>query len=100
MVPQDDFQRKIDSLLAVQAFHAQRIQALIRAAELQRTNLDHLDETVADLAESVAQSHSEMVERQGEMVERQGEMVERQKYFDERIDRLVIAIGEFVRKQN
>jgi hypothetical protein len=93
MVPQDDFQRKIDSLLAVQALHGERIQALIRAAELQQTNLDRLDETVADLAESVAHSHSEMIERQGEIVERQ-------KYFDERIDRLVSVIGEFVRKQN
>ncbi len=86
MGPPDDFQRKIDSLLAVQALHDERIQALIRVAELQQTNLDRLDETVADLAQSVTRDHSEMVERQ--------------KYLDERVDRLVIAIGEFVRKQS
>jgi len=121
MVPADDFQRKIDSLLAVQAHHDEQIQALIRVAELQQTNLDHLDDTVADLAQAVTQERAERVERQNEIVdwrkemadrqretaerqretaERQKEMVERQKYFDERVDRLVSAIGELVRKQN
>ena len=82
----DDFQRKIDSLLSVQAQHDEQIQALIRVAELQQTNLDRLDETVADLAQSVSKDHSEMVARQKES--------------GERIDRLVSAIGEFVRKQS
>jgi len=86
MAPPDDFQRKIDSLLAVQALHDERIQALIRVAELQQTNLDRLDDSVADLAQSVTRDHSEMAARQ--------------KYLDERVDRLVSAIGEFVRKQN
>ena len=82
----DDFQRKIDSLLSVQAQHDEQIQALIRVGELQQTNLDRLDETVADLAQSVSKDHSEMVARQKES--------------GERIDRLVSAIGEFVRKQS
>ena len=86
MNPSDDFQRKIDSLLAVQAEHDGQIQALIRVAELQQTNLDRLDETVADLAQSVTKDHSELVARQKES--------------GERIDRLVSAIGEFVRKSN
>ena len=86
MAPPDDFQRKIDSLLAVQALHDERIQALIRVAELRQTNLDRLDDTVADPAQSVTRDHSKMVERQ--------------KYLDERVDRLVSAVGELVRKQN
>jgi uncharacterized protein YoxC len=113
MVPADDFQRKIDSLLAVQAHHDEQIQALIRVAELQQSNLDHLDDTVAEMAQSVAgvgqsvASLSQTVGTLGQSVGRldqsvdrsRTEMLERQKYLDERVDRLVSAIGELARRQ-
>lgn len=89
MAPPDDFQRKIDSLLAVQAQHNEQIQAVIRAAELQQKNLDQLDDTVSSLAESLIN-----------LRENQSGSEAHQKYLDERVDRLVSAIGEFVRKQN
>jgi hypothetical protein len=93
MVPSDDFQAKIDALRAAQAQHDEQIQALIRLAELQQGNLDKLDDTVADLAQA-------LVKERAERIERQKEMADRQKYLDDRVDRLVSAIGEFVRKQN
>ena len=89
MNPSDDFQRKIDAILAVQALHDERIQALIRAAEQQQKNLDQLDDTVASLAESMI-----------ELRESHKATENHQRYLDERVDRLVSAIGEFVRKQN
>ena len=85
----DEFQRKIDSLLAVQAQLNEQIQAVIRAAELQQKNLDQLDDTVSSLAESLIS-----------LRENQSAGEAHQKYLDERVDRLVSAIGEFVRKQN
>jgi hypothetical protein len=88
----DEFQRKIDSLLTVQAQHDEQIQALIRVAELQQSNLDHLDDSISDITSALAQERSQRVERQNEMAERQ-------KYLDERIDRLVSAIGELARRQ-
>jgi DNA anti-recombination protein RmuC len=134
MVPADDFQRKIDSLLAVQAHHDEQIQALIRVAELQQSNLDQLDDTVAEMAQSfasvgqsvagVGQSVASLSQTVGTLgqtvasvsqtvgtlgrtvggldrsVERSRiEMLERQKYLDERVDRLVSAIGELARRQ-
>lgn len=107
MVPSDDFQAKIDALRAAQARHDEQIQALIRLAELQQGNLDKLDDTVADLAQALVKERAERIERQKEMADqqketadRQKEMADRQRYLDERVDRLVVAIGEFVRKQN
>ena len=88
----DDFQRKIDSLLTVQTQHDEQIQALIRVAELQQSNLERLDDSISDITGALAQERSQRVERQNEMAERQ-------KYLDERIDRLVSAIGELARRQ-
>jgi t-SNARE complex subunit (syntaxin) len=99
MNPSDDFQRKIDSLLTVQAQHDGQIQALIRVAELQQSNLERLDDSISDITSALSQERSERVERQKEMVGRQDEMAERQKYLDDRIDRLVSAIGELARRQ-
>jgi ribosomal protein S13 len=86
----DDFQQKIDSLLAVQAQHDEQIQALIRVAELQQDNLERLDDSISEVTRALAQERSERIERQNEMAQRQ-------KYFDERVDRLVSAIGEYIR---
>lgn len=85
VAPPDDFQRKIDAILAVQALHDERIQAVIRAAELQQANLERLDDTVADLAQSVIQDHVDTLARQ--------------RALDDRVDRLVSAIGELARRQ-
>jgi hypothetical protein len=86
MAATDDFQRKLDA-------HNEQIQALIRVAELQQTRLDETDDLVASIAQALAQERTERLERQKEMADRQ-------KYFDERVDRLVVAIGEFVRNRN
>lgn len=73
----------------MQAAYGERIQAVIRAAERQQKNLDQLDDTVASLAESMI-----------ELRESHKATENHQRYLDERGDRLVGAIGEFVRKQN
>lgn len=86
MAATDDFQRKLDA-------HNEQIQALIRVAELQQTRLDETDDLVASIAQALAQERTERIERQKEIADRQ-------KYFDERVDSLVVAIGEFVRNRN
>ena len=86
---------------------------MIRVAELQQTNLDRLDETVAEIAQSVAgvgQSVASLSQTVGTLGQSVGkldqsvergrtEMLERQKYLDDRVDRLVSAIGELSRRQ-
>jgi hypothetical protein len=92
MNPSDEFQRKIDSSLTLQAQHDEQILALIRVAELQQSNCDRRDESISDIASALAQERYPRVERQNEMAERQ-------KSLDDRIDRLGSAMGELARRQ-
>ena len=92
----DSARRMLALAQAVQAAPEVNTQ---RVAELQQSNLERLDDSISDITSALSQERSERVERQKEMVARQDEMAERQKYLDDRIDRLVSAIGELARRQ-
>jgi len=78
------FDRKIEGILAVQASHDGQIKGLIRVAQLQQTSLKRLE---ARHAAASAKTEKEYAEARRE-----------QKRLDARLDKLVSAIGEFIRR--
>lgn len=84
----DDFDRKLEALLATQALHDGRIFALIRLAELQQENLNRLDGALDDLAAAGKETDLRLQR-----------MAESQRVADDRVSTLVGAIGEFLRRQ-
>jgi hypothetical protein len=81
---QDDFDRKIDAIVARQARHDEQIHGLIRIAELHQNQLARRDETVTSLAPSLIEIRDENTKRQKEM--------------DARVDKLVGAIGQLIQR--
>ena len=79
-----DLEKKVDALAAAQDKTDERIQALIRVAELQQGRQDHLDAALTSLSESVGRMHLSLVESG--------------KATDERVSALVSAIGELIRR--
>jgi hypothetical protein len=80
----EKFDQQIAYLLEIQARHDSQIQGLIRVAELQQTNLERLQ---ASIAESKRESEAAF-----------RTMREAQVKLDERVSQLVSAIGEWIRR--
>ena len=83
-----DLEKKVDALTAAQDKTDERIQALIRVAELQQGRQDHLDAALTSLSESVGRMREEV----------RLSLVESGKATDERVSALVSAIGELIRR--
>lgn len=82
------FDKKIQSILAVQAHHNGQIKGLIRAAQLQQNSLKRLE----------ARQAAASAKREKEFEKMRRQRLESEKKLDARIGELVSAIGELIRR--
>jgi len=94
-----DVEKTIEFLIGNQAAHDERIARIENVVGTLVDNVRHLDDVMVTLAES----HIKLVERMDTLTARVDtiaqQSAERDRRLDERVDKVVNAIGEFVRNR-